>query len=150
MLYFWKYLLLLLKIDEDMVLGWFGVASPPKSNPAGEYLNLGLQPSRDVSLDTFRLIIEGLWDKLQDGLTLADIENLLFFILFIRFVILAIRYNLKTSLYITGIGMFAGYLWYRHLIDLISLYRTVLIKIPFVNKLGMDAVRMCIGIIQVN
>jgi uncharacterized Rmd1/YagE family protein len=45
----------------------------------------------DVSLDTFRLIIEGLWEKIQDGLTLADIENVLFFILFIRFVILAFR-----------------------------------------------------------
>jgi hypothetical protein len=27
--------------------------------------------------------------KIQDGLTLADIENILFFILFIRFIILA-------------------------------------------------------------
>jgi hypothetical protein len=80
--------------------------------------------------------------KIQDGLTLADIENVLFFILFIRFVILAIRYNLKTSFYITCIGLFAGYLWYRHLIDLISMYRSVLLKLPFLHKLGMDAVQL--------
>ena len=63
--------------------------------------------STDVSLETFRLILQGLWEKIQNGLTLADIENVLFFILFIRFVILAIRYNLKTSFYITCIGLFA-------------------------------------------
>jgi uncharacterized membrane protein YhdT len=36
---------------------------------------------------------------------LADIENVLFFIVFVRFVILALRYNLKTSFYITCIGL---------------------------------------------
>jgi hypothetical protein len=34
-------------------------------------------------------------------LSLADIENLIFFVAFVRFAILAIRYNLKTSFYIT-------------------------------------------------
>jgi hypothetical protein len=61
----------------------------------GYALNLSnLEPSTDVSLNTLRLIVEGLWDKIQDGLTLADIENVLF-IVFVRFVILALRYNLK-------------------------------------------------------
>jgi hypothetical protein len=106
-------------------------------------LNLSnFEPSSNVSLDTFRIIIENLWEKIQDGLTLADIENVLFFILFLRFVILAIRYNLKTSFYITCIGLFAGYLWYRHLIDLISMYRSVLLKLPFLHRLGMDAVQL--------
>jgi hypothetical protein len=100
------------------------------------------ESSTDVTLETFRLIIQGLWEKIQNGLTLADIENVLFFILFVRFVILAIRYNLKTSFYITCIGLFAGYLWYRHLIDLISMYRSVLLKLPFLNSLGIDAVQM--------
>jgi len=103
---------------------------------------LDLEPSPNVSIETFRQIIEGLWQKIQDGLTLADIENVLFFILFIRFVILAIRYNLKTSFYITCIGLFAGYLWYRHLIDLVSMYRNVLLNIPFLQKLGMDAIQL--------
>ena len=144
MLYFWKQLLLLINIDQDTVLRWFGMEEKSTSQPSAVMARFGLEiiPSKRVSFETFRLIVEGLWEKLQDGLTLADIENLLFFILFIRFVILAIRYNLKTSFYITCIGLFAGYLWYRHLIDLISLYRTVLIKLPFVNKLGMDAVQL--------
>jgi hypothetical protein len=85
--------------------------------------------------------VEGLWDKIQDGLTLLDIENVLFFILFIRFVILAIRYNLKTSLYYRYWPFFA-YLWYRHLIDLVSMYRSILIKNSVLHKLGMDAVQL--------
>jgi hypothetical protein len=141
MLYLFKLLLLLIKIDEETVLKWFGMADTP--NPLDYIYGYDIpQKSTDISLTTFQLIVEGLWNKVQDGLTLADIENILFFILFIRFVILAIRYNLKTSFFITCIGLCAGYLWYRHLIDLISMYRNVLLKLPYLNKLGRDAVQL--------
>ena len=148
MLYFFRLLFLLINIDQETVLNWFGIEDPNTKDirqaiESGYDFNLSnIEPSPDVSLDTLRLIVQGLWEKIQDGLTLADIENVLFFVLFIRFVILAIRYNLKTSLYITCIGLFAGYLWYRHLIDLISMYRSVLLKLPFLHKLGMDAVQL--------
>ena len=148
MLYIFKILLLLINIDQKTVLNWFGMEDPTNQE-IRQAIDNGLNPGvlnikspTDVSLETFRLIIEGLWEKIQNGLTLSDIENVLFFILFIRFVILSIRYNLKTSLYITCIGLFAGYLWYRHLIDLISMYRSVLLKLPFLHSLGMDAVQM--------
>jgi hypothetical protein len=148
MLYLFKILLLLINIDQKTVLNWFGIEDPKNQKIRQAIDNglnsdvLNLKSSTDVSLETFRLIIEGLWEKIQNGLTLSDIENVLFFILFIRFLILAIRYNLKTSFYITCIGLFAGYLWYRHLIDLISMYRSVLLKLPFLHSLGMDAVQM--------
>ena len=148
MLYFFKLLFLLIKIDQETVLNWFGMEDPTNREireaveTGYDFNTLNFEPSPNVSLNTFRLILQGLWEKVQDGLTLADIENVLFFILFIRFVILALRYNLKTSLYITCIGLFAGYLWYRHLIDLISMYRSVLLKLPFLHKLGMDAVQL--------
>ena len=148
MLYFFRLLLLLINIDQETVLNWFGMEDPASQEirqaieSGADLTSLTIQPSPDVSLETFRLITQGLWDKIQDGLTLSDIENVLFFILFIRFVILIIRYNLKTSFYITCIGLFAGYLWYRHLIDLISMYRSVLLKLPFLHKLGMDAVQL--------
>ena len=148
MLYIFRLLLLLINIDQGTVLNWFGIEDPTNQDIRQtvesdyEFHISNLESTTNVSLDTLRLIIEGLWEKIQDGLTLADIENVLFFILFIRFVILAIRYNLKTSFYITCIGLFAGYLWYRHLIDLISMYRSVLLKLPFLNKLGMDAVQL--------
>ena len=144
MLYLFRLLLLLINIDQETVLKWFGMEDPAlQTLESGSELNISnFEPSTAVSLDTFRIIIEGLWEKIQDGLTLADIENVLFFILFLRFVILALRYNLKTSFYITCIGLFAGYLWYRHLIDLISMYRSVLLKLPFLHRLGMDAVQL--------
>ena len=146
MLYFFKLLFLLINIDQKTVVNWFGVedptAQPPVLNSHVNNLTSEVLPSSTVSFETLKLIIEGLWQSIQDGLTLADIENSLFFILFIRFIVLAWRYNLKTSFYITVIGLFAGYLWYRHLIDLISMYRSVLIKLPYLHKLGIDAVQL--------
>ena len=150
MLYLFRLLLLLINIDQETVLNWFGIEDPTtreirqaiESGYDFNLSNIEPVPNTNVSLETFRLIVQGLWEKIQDGLTLADIENVLFFILFVRFIILALRYNLKTSFYITCIGLFAGYLWYRHLIDLISMYRSVLLKLPFLHKLGMDAVQL--------
>jgi Uncharacterised protein family len=145
MLYFFRLLFLLINIDQETVLNWFGINNPNNENFLNDNVNLStldtpLKPA--VSIETLNLIIKGLWQHVQEGLNLADIENILFFILFIRFIILAIRYNLKTSLYITCIGLVAGYLWYRHLIDLISLYRSTLIQLPYLHKLGMDSLQL--------
>jgi hypothetical protein len=148
MLYIFRLFLFLINIDQKTVLNWFGIQDPSNQNIFKEIENgydlnsFNFEPSPNLSLNTLKLIVEGLWGKIQDGLTFDDIENVLFFILFIRFIILAYRYNLKTSFYITCIGAFAGYLWYRHLIDLVYMYRNVLITIPFVNKLGIDAVQL--------
>ena len=151
MLYFFRLLVLLINIDQETGLNWFGIENPNNQNTYSQVIesdyninlsNVPIEPSSALSFDTLKLIVDGLWEKIQDGLTLADIENVLFFILFIRFITLAIRYNLKTSFYITCIGLFAGYLWYRHLIDLISMYRSVLLKLPFLHKLGLDAVQL--------
>jgi hypothetical protein len=145
MLHLFRLLFLLINIDQETVLNWFGIANPNNENLLNNNVNLStldttLKPA--VSIETLNLIIKGLWQHVQEGLSLADIENILFFILFIRFIILAVRYNLKTSLYITCIGLVAGYLWYRHLIDLISLYRSTLIQLPYLHKLGMDSLQL--------
>ena len=150
MLYFFRFLLLLINIDQETILNWFGVEIQQRQNSDFQFLksddvntlNVAGKTISSGSFETLKLIFDGLFQKVQEGLTLADIENLLFFILFIRFFILAIRYNLKTSFYITCIGLVAGYLWYRHLIDLISMYRSILIKLPYLNKLGIDAVQL--------
>ena len=139
---------LLSKLDQETVLNWFGTEDPTISEAGqgianGYNLNLStIEQSTNVSIDTLRLLIEALLNKLQDGLAIVDIENTLFFILFVRFIILAVRYNLKTSFYITCIGLFAGYLWYRHLIDILSTYSNVLIKIPFLQNFGKDAIQL--------
>ena len=137
-----KYLLLLINIDQETILNWFGIEN---DNDLAIYSNMYgsiEKTSTDISSNTFKLVVEGLWAKLQDGLSLAEIESVLIVILFVRFLILALRYNLKTSFYITCIGLVAGYLWYRHLIDLISMYRIVLLKLPWVNKLGADGLEL--------
>lgn len=103
---------------------------------------LNFELSMNASIQTFRSIVEILVTRIQTGLTLSDIENALFFIIFVRFLILAMRYNLKTSFYITCIGLFAGYLWYKHLIDIILLYRNVLLRVPFLSALGENAIEM--------
>ena len=146
MLYFFRLLLLLINIDQEIVIDWFEVKT---SNLQGSFshdnvnsLFTEIHFSVSISEETLKSILKEMFQRVQDGLTLADIENILFFILFIRFIILAIRYNLKTSFLITCIGLFAGYLWYRHLIDLISMYRSILIKLPYLYKLGIDAVQL--------
>ena len=147
MLYLFRLLFFLINIDQETVLNWFGIedsTTDEAQQVIGNHYDFtsNLESSTDISFNTVGLIIQGLWDKIQDGLTLGDIENILFFILFVRFIILAIRYNLKTSLYITCIGLFAGYLWYRHFIDLIFTYRSILGRIPFLHKLGIDAIQL--------
>ena len=148
MLYLFRLLFLLINIDQETVLNWFGIKDPSirdahQAIANSSNFNLSnIEPSTNISINTLGLLINSLLDKLQDGLTIVDIENTLFFILFVRFIILAIRYNLKTSFYITCIGLFAGYLWYRHLIDIISTYSNVLIKIPFLKNLGKDAIQL--------
>nr|QGW12740.1 hypothetical chloroplast RF90 [Nanofrustulum shiloi] len=144
MLYIFKILLLLINIDQETVLNWFGIQDP--INQVNE-LNYDLDTSAinvspALSLETISLIIHGLWEKVQDGLSLADIENLIFFIAFFRFAILAVRYNLKTSFYITCIGLAASYLWYRHFLDLLFLYQNALLRIPITHKLGIDAIEL--------
>jgi len=145
MLYLFKLLFILINIDQETVLNWFGIDGITTDQFLNDNIDFSItkvETTSALSIETLRLIVAGLWNQVQDGLTLADIENLLFFILILRFIILAIRYNLKTSFYITAIGLFAGYLWYRHLIDLIAMYRSMLIKLPYLHKLGIDAIQL--------
>ena len=143
-----KFLLFLIHIDQETILKWFGSENSGTLSTVSTALEnynpeLAIKGSASaLSIETFQLIIKGLWNQIQDGLTLADIETIIFFLLFIRFIILIFRYNFKTSLYITCIGLCAGYLWYRHLIDIILMYRQMLIKVPYLQKLGASAIEL--------
>ena len=114
-----KLFLLLINIDQETVLNFFGIEDP------NIYLNTGFEGSpvsTEISLETLKLIFQGLLEQYQYGLGLIDIENILLFITFIRFLILANRYNIKTSFYISSISLVAGFLWYIHLKDLVTWY----------------------------
>jgi hypothetical protein len=150
MLYSLRLLLILINIDQETVLHWFGIensktistVSKSLENYHTDLTTKEVESSSALSIETCKLIIEGLWQQVQDGLTLTDIENIIFFLLFLRFIILIFRYNLKTSIYITSIGLCAGYLWYRHLIDVILMYRQMLIKVPYLQRLGASAIEL--------
>ena len=114
-----KLFLLLNSIDQETVLNFFGIDDP------NIYLNTQFgeaSVSTEISLETLKLIFQGLLEQYQYGLGLIDIENIILFITFLRFIILANKYNLKTSFYICCISLFAGFLWYIHLKDLVTWY----------------------------
>lgn len=129
-------LLFLIHIDQETILNWFGIEKSIISSVDK------LESTSAFSMETFHLISGRLWQRIQDGLTLSDIESILFFLIFLRFILLIFRYNFKTSFYITVIGLCAGYLWYRHLIDIILMYRQMLIKVPYFQKLGASAIEL--------
>lgn len=147
MFYSFRLLFFLVNIDQETILNWFGIEAPDSfSSPfetANDQLNnLKVESTSAISLNTFNLIIKGLAQRIQNGLTLTDIENIIFFLLFLRFIILVFRYNLKTSFYITLIGLCAGYLWYRHLIDVVLMYKQMLVKVPYLQKLGTSVIEL--------
>lgn len=150
MLYHIRLLLFSINIDQETILNWFGVDGTTSSYSLSESFKIdnpsfadgSTKVSSAFSIETFQLLLKGLWQQIQDGLTLTDIENTLFCFLFLRFIILIVRYNLKTSLYITCIGLCAGYLWYRHLIDVTLMYRQMLIKVPYLQRLGASAIEL--------
>jgi Uncharacterised protein family len=127
MLDFLSPLFLLITIDQETLLNWFGIKNQNNSSSTS-----------DISLETVKIITQSLWQKVQAGLTLTDIENIIFFLLCIRFLVLTFRYNLKTSFYITCISICAGFLWYRHLIDILAMYRQILLKINYFRNLGLN------------
>lgn len=147
MFYSLRLLLFLINIDQETILNWFGIKAPYSLSSSFETTtdqlgDIKVESTSAISLNTLNLIIRGLAQRVQDGLTLTDIENIIFFLLFLRFIILAFRYNLKTSFYITCIGLCAGYLWYRHLIDVVLMYRQMLVKVPYFQKLGASVVAL--------
>jgi hypothetical protein len=129
-------LLFLIHIDQETIFNWFGIEKSIISSVDK------LESTSAFSMETFHLISGRLWQRIQDGLTLSDIESIIFFLIFLRFILLIFRYNFKTSFYITMIGLCAGYLWYRHLIDIILMYRQMLIKVPYFQKLGASAIEL--------
>lgn len=114
-----KFFLLSINIDQETLLNFFGIDNP------NIYSNSNFNEifiSNEISSNTLKLIFQGLLERYQYGLGLVDVENIILFITFIRFLILSSRYNIKTAFYISCISLFAGFLWYTHLKDLIGWY----------------------------
>ena len=119
---------LLINIDQETILNFFGIQDPNNfGDTSYDSLTSIIPVSTDISLGTLKLVFEGFLERYQDGLGLVDVENIIIFITIVRFIILALKYNIKTSFYICCIGLFAGGLWYFHLKDLFLWYRDILL-----------------------
>jgi hypothetical protein len=143
MLHFFRLLIFLIKIDHETVLNWFGLSDLKSDTQNMDFkimennanvLNASVESSTPVSFETLKLILIALEAKVSDGFSLEDIELISFFIVLVRFLFLIIKYNIKTSFYITCIGMFAGFLWYRHLVNILTMYSSI-IELPMIETL---------------
>ncbi len=94
----------------------------------------------DVPFETIRTILRDVYLHYRDGLGITQIENLVIFILFVRFIILAFRYNIKTSFYITCICFCSATIWYLQLTDIGMWYSRILTLNPITEKFGTDFV----------
>ena len=130
--------LISLNIDQEAILRFFDFVDPNTAFSNTEFTDFSVPVSTDISIETLKLVVKGLLDRYQTGLGLLDLENILFFITFVRFIILAVRYNIKTSFYICCISCFAGVLWYSHFKDLRTFYGPLLSYNRFTSKLSAD------------
>jgi len=131
--------LISINIDQEAVLRFFDFVDPNAAFSNAEFLDFSAAPiSTDISVDTLRLVVKGLLERYQTGLGLLDLENILFFITFVRFILLAIRYNIKTSFYICCISCIAGILWYSHFKDTRLFYGPLLSYNRFTSKISAD------------
>nr|QYB19306.1 hypothetical chloroplast RF90 [Climaconeis cf. scalaris] len=109
------------------------------SSPIQNYLaNL----TQIIELERVNQDINNFREYVQGGIDLHDLEFFLWSVIFFRIIILTIRYDLISAFAITIISGLAGYLWYRRFITVLTNYRSALLLIPFLDRLGMSAVHL--------
>ncbi len=138
-LHFWlsSVLSLLINIDQETILNFLNIEDPFTNEEYNTLLG-AVNVSTPVSLETFKLIIQSIWEHYRHGLGFVDIENIAVFILIVRFLFLSRKYNIKTSFFITCIGLSASYLWYMHLRDLAFYYMRTLWMCPLTHNLSEE------------
>lgn len=142
MLYSFRLLLFLINFDQATIFNWVGINLKTR-NILDTRQNVYVEEDPIYkSIESLKLIMTRLWKGAQNGLQLSDIEYIIFFFIFVRFIVLIFRYNIKTSTYITCIGMFAGFLWYRHFVEILSSYSQLLVRIPYLQKLGVSTIHL--------
>lgn len=60
--------------------------------------------------------------KLQSNFTIVDLQNFMYIITFLRFLLYSIFYDVKTGFFISCISFLAAKLWYSHIIYLLTGY----------------------------
>lgn len=91
----------------------------------------------------FRQNLTLYWQDIHsNSLGLRQIDDLLGCVIIIRVIILALRYNSITALFITIIGLVAGYLWYNTFINTVLLYEQACYQHALTYRLGTDATKL--------
>ena len=82
-----KLFLLLINIDQETILNFFGVQDPNNFGAMefGDTIEIAPVVSTDVSMETLKLVFEGLLERYQNGLGLADFENIILFIVAVSY-----------------------------------------------------------------
>nr|YP_009497721.1 hypothetical protein ycf90 [Acanthoceras zachariasii]AWT40434.1 hypothetical protein ycf90 [Acanthoceras zachariasii] len=131
-----KLFLFLIDINQETPLDFFGLE---KTDINLESTIQQASVSNEITVNSLKSVFQNIIDHSKTGgLGLVDIENIIFFITFIRFVILAIKYNLKTSFYISGISLFASLLWYFHIRDMGMWYEDILLSNRLTTRMAED------------
>lgn len=137
---------LLIKITQESVLNWFGIVDQKRYvDPTYRALGINTDHIPDdpaFSKETFQLVTKGLYIKFRSGLSFHEIEDVLIFLILIRFIFLIFRYNLSTSIAITLISVGATILWYRHFNTLCHTYRQAMYMNRATKALAIEAKRL--------
>ena len=74
--------ILLVHIDQETILNYFGISNPNLIDPDYQILygTMDMAPvSTNVSMETLRIIVQSVIDYSRQGLSLVDIENICLF-----------------------------------------------------------------------
>ena len=87
---------------------------------------LNINQEETFNLETTRFMLQELEQRLQNGLSVNDIENCIFFTIVLRFMFLVSCYNFKTAFIIACINLLAGYFWFKHFFIISEIYEIFL------------------------
>ena len=85
--------------------------------------------------ETYDLLLHSLYEKIRYGLLITDLNNIIFCILAVRFILLVFRYNLITSFKITLISLISALLWRHHLLKNFEEASVVLTNTPYFRSI---------------
>lgn len=150
----------LIGISQDMVLRWFNIdeqrrpldiaikefehiqRAAGKIITSADYdrLTAEFATRSPFTLETLELIYNQYYFNIKyHGLGLKDIEGICIFISIIRFVILALRYNIKCSFLITATSAFCGWLWWFRIFEAAHSYKEYTYLSRYTEQLSVDA-----------
>ena len=120
-------LLLNAGISQRSIMNWFGfnvhgyvlpnyLKAHTKAGRAYQVL-IGSKYEFAFTSETYDLFMHSLYQKIRYGLLITDINNFIFCILVVRFLLLLFRYNFITSFKITLISLVCALFWRHHLLE---------------------------------